>query len=110
MGNAKGYKEWITAKYFVAISAKDCYSINGEINKKIALKIGRFKCDVLDAVIVLGKGSLLYQTLGVYVCSIYIFMYKWDCLRLLILQTSLPLHSSDYPAAAFDRLPHHYFW
>ena len=73
MENATGYKGWITAKYFVAIDAKGSYSINGEINNKITLKRDSFKYDVLDAIIVLGVGGLLYQPLGFYVCIIYIF-------------------------------------
>ena len=38
------------------------YSINGEISNKNALKRGCFKYDILEAIIALGTGSLLYQT------------------------------------------------
>ena len=74
VGDATGYKEWITPKYFVAIDGKDSYSVNGEINNKIALKRGSFKYDILDAIFVLGIGSLLYQTWSFYVCIIYIYL------------------------------------
>ena len=80
MRNATGYKEWITAKYFVAIGAKHSCSIKGEINNKIALKKGSFKYDILNIIIVLAIGSLLYQIWGFYVCMIYIvYLYMtWD--------------------------------
>ena len=86
LGNATEHKERIPANYFIAIGAKDSYSINGEIKNKIALKRGSFKYDIIDAIIVLGIGSLLYQTWGFYICMththiyvyiyIYIYMYK----------------------------------
>ena len=73
--NATKYKDWITAKYFVVIGATDSYSINGETNNKIALKRGSFEYYILNVIIMLGRGSLLYQTWGFNVCIVYIFMY-----------------------------------
>ena len=54
--------ELATAKYFVAIGAKDSYFINGEINNKIALEGSSFKYDILNTIIALGTASSLYQT------------------------------------------------
>ena len=67
--------KWIPTKYFVAIGAKDSYCINGEITNKIARKRGSLKYDILDAIIALGTGSLLYQTWGFYMSYIYIYIY-----------------------------------
>ena len=44
------------------LGAKGRYSINGEIDNKNALKRGSFKYDILNAIIALSTGSLLYQT------------------------------------------------
>ena len=77
LGNATEHKERIPANYFVAIGAKDSYSINGEINNKIALKRGSFKYDILDAVVVLSIGSLLYQIeASMYVSYVYLCINK----------------------------------
>ena len=58
-----------------AIGAKDSYSINGDINNKIALKRASFKYDIHDTVIALGTGSLTLSKVMFILCIIYIFMY-----------------------------------
>ena len=58
------------------VAKTDIYSINGEINSKIALKRGSFKYDVLEAIIASRIYSLLYQTWGFYISYIYLCIYK----------------------------------
>ena len=58
------------------------YSINVEINNKIALKRGGFKYDIHDTIIALGTGSLNLPNmrfLSIYL-SIYLFIYLSICI------------------------------
>ena len=70
-------KNELLQNFLLAIGAKDCHSINGEINNKIALKRGSFKYDILDALVVLSIGSLLYQIeASMYVSYVYLCINK----------------------------------
>ena len=73
MGNATGYKERTTAKYFVAIGARDSYYEKSTIRLHLREAVSSM---IFSTQLSLGMGSLLYQTWSFHVCIKYIFMCK----------------------------------